>query len=61
MNRITIPTGYRPVLDEYDMHVGGIKSGEWVYPVRLAVSLPDGTYTARVLIESVRPMSFVFN
>ena len=49
------------VLDEYDMHVGGIKSGEWVYPVRLAVSLPDGTYTARVLIESVRPMSFVFN
>lgn len=49
------------VLDEYDMHVGGIKSGEWVYPAHISVSLPDGTYTARILIESIRPMSFVFN
>lgn len=49
------------VLDEYDMHVGGIKSGEWVYPATLAESLPDGTYTASILTESISLMSFVFN
>ncbi len=49
------------VMDEYDMHVGGIKSGEWVYPATLTQSLPTGTYSAKIIAESVNPVSFVFN
>lgn len=49
------------VMDEYDMHVGGIKSGEWVYPATLTKNLPTGTYSAKIVAESINPVSFVFN
>ncbi len=50
---------------EYAMHIGSLKNGEWVYEV--AVNAPEGTaleqgiYKASVVIDSVSPMSFVFN
>ena len=62
----TLRIGDQPVpvdaaFTEYMRHVGGLREGEWVYPVTLAVDCPDGVYTARIVIDSVSPMSFVLN
>ena len=48
-------------LDAYGLYVGGLQEGEWVYPVSLSGSLPDGTYTARIVVESISPISFLLN
>ncbi len=46
---------------EYTMHIGGIEEGEWVYEVRLNATLPEGSYEAAVITDSVSPISFLFN
>jgi len=46
---------------EYMRHVGGLQEGEWLWPIELDASLPDGVYTAQITIDSVSPMSFVLN
>lgn len=46
---------------EYLLHVGGLQVGEWVYEVILDGSLADGVYSAEIVVDSVSPMSFVFN
>ncbi len=46
---------------EYALRVGELSEGEWVYPVTLSASLPDGVYEAEIVTERVSPMSFLFN
>ena len=46
---------------EYLLYVGGLQVGEWVYEVVLDGSLADGVYGAEIVVDSVSPLSFVFN
>lgn len=46
---------------EYTLHLGEIDEGEWVYEVKLNGTLPEGSYEATVITDSVSPISFLFN
>ena len=46
---------------EYARHLGGLQLGQWVYALTVSGTLPDGTYSARIVTESVAPISFVIN
>ena len=46
---------------EYLLYVGGLQVGEWVYEVVLDGSLADGVYAAEIVVDSVSPLSFVFD
>ncbi len=46
---------------DYAMHLGTLQTGEWVYKIVLSGDIPDGAYKARIVVDSVSPMSFVFN
>ena len=46
---------------DYMRHVGGLQEGEWVCAYTLDAACPDGVYAARIVIDSVSPMSFVLN
>ncbi len=46
---------------EYLLYVGGLQVGEWVYEVVLNGELADGVYAAEIVVDSVSPLSFVFN
>lgn len=48
-------------IDPYVLHIGDLQKGEWVYPIEASCDLSSGTYKATVTVESLSPMSFVFN
>ena len=55
---MSIPEGF----DEYVLHVGGLQVGEWVFTVTsMNTDFPDGVYGADIVVESIAPMSFIFN
>lgn len=56
-----VPTAVTRELGDYTLHLGGLSVGEWVYEVTFATDLPNGIYGAYITIDSVSPMSFVFN
>ena len=73
-NNVTVAGGYAKVksvetqpmrvddsFTDYMRHVGGLQAGEWVYAAQLEADLPDGVYAAKIVIDSVSPMSFVLN
>lgn len=45
--------------DDYELHVGDLKNGEWVYAVTVRGELAEGVYNAEIVVESISPMSFV--
>lgn len=47
--------------DAYAMHLGKLSAGDWVYTAKAKTDLPDGTYRAVVITESVSPISFIIN
>ena len=47
--------------DEYALHVGGIRRGEWLYAASLTGPYTEGIHGAEIMIESISPMSFVIN
>ncbi len=47
--------------DSYALHIGSLTVGEWVYEVKLTTALPDGVYESEIVVESVKPLSFLFN
>lgn len=47
--------------DDYTLHIGDLKSGEWVYPVTVYGFTSNGIYEAEIVVESVSPLSFVLN
>jgi hypothetical protein len=54
----TIPEGF----DEYMLHLNGMHVGEWVFGVSaMQTDLADGVYEAEIVIESIAPMSFIFD
>ena len=54
----TIPEGF----DEYMLHLSGMHVGEWVFGVSaMQTDLADGVYEAEIVIESIAPMSFIFD
>lgn len=48
-------------LSDYVCHVGGFGAEDWVYPVQTDALLSDGVNSAKIIVESVSPMSFVVN
>ena len=56
-----IAVGQDENFSEYLLHVGGLQVGEWVYEVVLSGELADGVYAAEIVVDSVSPLSFVFN
>ena len=48
-------------LSDYVCHVGGFGAEDWVYAVQTDAQLPDGVYSAKIIVESALPMSFVVN
>lgn len=53
------PVAVNESFGEYELHVGNLKNGEWVYAVALSGELSDGVYSAEIVVESISPMSFV--
>lgn len=51
----------RADIGEYELHAAGVTEGGWYYPVKTAMDLPDGTYDAQIVIDSVSPASFLTN
>lgn len=59
--------GYKPImltdeLDEYGLHFGNFKQGDWVCAVTLKdIELDEGMYKAVIIVDSVSPLSFITN
>lgn len=47
--------------DAYARYLSELKSGDWVVPVTVNTSAPNGTYVAKITTESISPISFVLN
>ncbi len=47
--------------EAYVLHVGGLEAGQWVYPAKLDAALDEGVYEARIVVDSVSPISFLLN
>lgn len=47
--------------DAYTLHVGGLEHGDWVYVAEAEGEVPDGVYTAEIVVDSVKPISFLMN
>ena len=46
---------------DYMLHVGELSVNEWVYVIKAKADIPDGVYPIEVIIESIKPISFVIN
>ena len=46
---------------DYMRHLGALEAGEWVYAVTVAADCAEGVHAAKIVIDSVSPMSFVLN
>ncbi len=47
--------------DPYALYLSGIKAGDWVVPVMVDISSQDGAYMAKIILETISPISFVLN
>ncbi len=47
--------------DDYALYLGGMNTGEWVIPVTVDISVQDGAYTAKIVLETISPISFMLN
>ena len=48
-------------MNEYARHLGNFQIGEWVYKCRIDGRVKEGAYGADIIVESIAPMTFVFN
>jgi hypothetical protein len=49
-------------LTDYAMHVGGFTEGQWIHAISInEESAVEGTFPASIIIESVKPISFILN
>lgn len=55
------PISVTEEIGEYARRTGNLSIGEWVYLVKIDKTLPEGVYTAQIVIDSVSPLYFVFN
>ena len=57
----TLPVAAGEKLSDYALHVGGFPAEAWVYTAATDAALSEGIYAAEIILESVKPMSFVMN
>ncbi|MGN0316579.1 MAG: hypothetical protein ACI4E1_01450 [Lachnospira sp.] len=55
------PVAVSEDMSEYARHLGELQLGEWAYIVQIDGNIPDGSYKAQVVVDSVSPFYFVFN
>lgn len=55
------PIAVDETFSDYACHVGSLQAGEWVYTLTLDGSAADGVYAAKIVTESISPISFVLN
>ena len=55
------PISVTEEIGEYARRTGNLSIGEWVYFVKIDKALPEGVYTAQIVVDSVSPLHFVFN
>lgn len=48
-------------MGEFVLQTAGLNDGEWAYPVEADTELPDGSYAASIITESVHPISFIIH
>ena len=48
-------------IDAYLIHKGNLQPGQWVYTVTAHTDLSNGIYEAKIITESISPISFVLN
>ena len=53
-----VPAG--DVLDEYQRSLAGLDGAEKVVSKSVDVTVPEGSYKAEVILEEIRPISFLF-
>ena len=56
-----VPAEITDEVAAYAMHISGLKQGEWVYTAYIDGTLPEGIYTAEIIVEQVAPLAFVWN
>lgn len=49
------------VLSEHLAYLGDFSQDQWVYEITAKADLPDGDYRAEIVVESISPMSFIWN
>ena len=55
------PVQVDSLFNEYMLHIGNLKEGEWVYVLNLDSNLKAGVYKAKVVKEKIKPLSLLFN
>lgn len=55
------PVSVTEEIGEYARRTGNLSLGEWVYTVKIDKVLPEGVYSATIVVDSVSPLHFVFN
>ena len=48
-------------IDEYVLHVLGLNENDWVFVITTTSSVPDGSYSGKIITESISPISLIFN
>ena len=56
-----LPAAAKEKLSDYALHLGGFRAEAWVYSAETDAALSEGIYAAEIILESVKPMSFVVN
>lgn len=55
------PVKAKDQMDEYLRYSGKIGEDDWVYEITDDTDLPTGDYKTEIVVESVKPISFVLN
>ena len=56
-----VPAEAYETLTPYAMYIGGFTDGEWIYTAVADTELADGVYEGEVVVERIKPASFLFN
>ncbi|MBQ0035833.1 MAG: hypothetical protein KBT35_02825 [Firmicutes bacterium] len=46
---------------DYVLHVGNLQVGEWVYRAIVNAEIEPGVYEAKIVVESIKPLSLITN
>lgn len=46
---------------DYMLHVGEMSKNEWVYEINCTCALTNGVYPVQIVVDSIKPISFVIN
>lgn len=57
----TTPMAIPADFDAYALYIGGFQPGDFVLPITVDIAMPDGVYPAKLILESISPISFILN